>query len=190
MSRARKNIIVLSPEERTRLETLSRNGHAPAKKILHARILLMADEHHPEGRWTDEQIGRALGVHRNTVSRIRQRFVRHGEGPALARRERATPPRPPKFDGAQEAQLIALCCSEAPAGHSRWTLNLLVKEVTRRGIVTEVCRETVRRVLKKTNCNLGAKNATASPSAMPPASSPPWKRSSMSMPAPTVKPTR
>ncbi|MGB3491655.1 MAG: IS630 family transposase, partial [Elainellaceae cyanobacterium] len=36
--------IRLSAEQRERLEDISRKGHAPAKKILHAQVLLMADE--------------------------------------------------------------------------------------------------------------------------------------------------
>lgn len=189
MSRVRKNIITLSAEQRSRLEALSRNGHAPAKKIQHARILLMADAYHPEGRWTDVQISHALGVHRNTISRLRARFVQHGEGPALTRRQRPTPPNPARFDGAKQAHLIAVCCSPPPAGHARWTLSLLAEEVKSRGLVTQVCRETIRRVLKKANCSPGAHAATASQSAMQRASSPKWKTSSTSMPVATTKPT-
>jgi hypothetical protein len=108
MGQVRKFKVYLEPEQRKRLEAIAHNGHAPVKKIVHAQILLMADQEHPQGRWKDEQIVRVLGVHRNTISRIRRRFVEQGEEPALNRRARAEPPTPPKLDGEKEAQLVAI----------------------------------------------------------------------------------
>ena len=49
----------------------------------------------------------------------------------------------------QEARLIALTCSEPPAGRARWTLELLVQQMLKDGIVTRVSPETVRLLLKK-----------------------------------------
>jgi transposase len=167
MSQVRKFKVYLEPEQRKRLEAIAHNGHAPVKKILHAQILLMADQEHPQGRWKDEQIVRALGVHRNTISQVRRRFVEQGEAPALNRRTRAEPPVAPKLDGEKEAQLVAVCCSPPPAGRVRWSLSLLVKELKGRQIVTSICRETVRRTLKKTRSSPGRKSATVFPSGMP-----------------------
>jgi hypothetical protein len=45
-----KNKVRLSEEQRQRLKDISRNGSASVKKVLHARVLLMADQEHPEGR--------------------------------------------------------------------------------------------------------------------------------------------
>ncbi|CAN1211493.1 hypothetical protein TUMEXPCC7403_14920 [Tumidithrix helvetica PCC 7403] len=58
-----KNKVCLSEEQRQRLRDISRNGTAPVKKVLHARVLLMSDQEHPEERWTDTQISEALGLH-------------------------------------------------------------------------------------------------------------------------------
>lgn len=44
MPRRRKNPVSLSPEDRGRLESLIAHGHAPARELTHARILLKADE--------------------------------------------------------------------------------------------------------------------------------------------------
>lgn len=153
----------LSDDQRQQLLGLTHNGHAPAKKILHARILLLADKAHPEGRWGDAHIAAALDLHVNSVARIRKLFVLEGTQPALQRKPRAHPPVAPKLDGRIEAHLVALCCSAAPAGHARWTLSLLVEELTRGRFVTSVCRETVRRALKKTSCSPGGSSAGASP---------------------------
>lgn len=152
MGRGRRDKVYLTKEQIENLETISRNGHGSAKKILHARILLMCDEGEMAPRkWTDDQIAEALGVHRNTVGRIRQRFLQKGEKPALNRQPRKTPANPAKVDGATEAQIIALCCSEPPEGRSQWSIRLLTKELKKRQIITEISDSTVWRTLKKTN---------------------------------------
>ncbi len=160
----------LTAEERQRLEDITNNGQAPAKKIRHARVLLLSDHNRPGGHWTEPQIAEALGMHRNTISRLRKRFVLEGERPALERKLRAAPPVPPKVDGAVEAHLVALCCGAPPAGHDRWTLSLLAGELTRRRLVTSISIETVRQALKKTSCSPGGKRRGASRSGTRPAS--------------------
>lgn len=159
MGRGRRDKVHLTLEQRENLEQISRNGYAPAQKILHARILLMCDEgEHASRKWTDEEIAEALQVHRNTVGRIRQRFLQKGEKPALNRQPRKTPPSPARVDGATEAQIIALCCSDPPDGRAEWTIRLLTSELKKRQIVTEISCTTVWRTLKKTNYVLGKPN--------------------------------
>lgn len=153
----------LTSEQRARLDDLTRNGCAPAKKILHARILLLADKDHPEGRYPDLHIAKSLGLHINSVARIRKLFALHGEAPALDRKPRAKPPVPPRLDGRAEAHLVATCCSPPPDGHAAWTLSLLARDLTQRGFVTSICKETVRKALKKMSCNPGGSSAGVSP---------------------------
>ena len=62
-----------------------------------------------------------------------------------------------QLDGEQEAHLIALSCSEPPAGRARWTLRLLAEKLIQLGYVETVSYETVRQTLKQTNCSLGSK---------------------------------
>ena len=180
MDGSTKYIVQLTPQTRQRLESITRTGTSPAKKILHARVLLMSDEHHEAGHYHDHQIAPALNVHINTVARIRKLFVQQGEQPAVDRKPRQTPPVAPKLDGHAEAQLIAICCSPPPGGRVRWTLNLLQKETVGRKIVTSICRETIRKTLKKTRFSPGASSASAFPNAMPPALSRRWNRCSTS----------
>ena len=182
--------IRLDPEERQRLEEITTNGRVAAKKIQHAQLLLLSDRGRPGGHWPDRQIAEALGMHINTVARVRKKFVVEGERPALERKPRPEPPVPAKIDGRLEAQLIAICCSPAPEGHARWTLTLLADELRRRGLVTQVCRETVRKALKKTSCSPGGRSAGASPSATRPGSSPRWRTSSTSTPPSTPPKSR
>lgn len=141
--------VVLSDEQRQRFEDLCANGHAPAKKIRHARLLLLSDRNRAEGPWTRTQVAQALGLHPNTVDKIRKRFVVDGEEPALNRKRRETPPTPAILDGRGEAHLVALCCGPAPEGRTVWTMQLLADALVSRRIVTQISAETVRRALKK-----------------------------------------
>jgi hypothetical protein len=60
-----------------------------------------------------------------------------------------------KADGDFEAHLIALSCSKPPEGFARWTLRLLADKVVELDYIDSISHETVRRVLKKANLNLG-----------------------------------
>jgi transposase len=153
--------VVLTPEQRLRLERLTRIGSVSASKVFHARVLLLSDGGRDGGRLTRDQIADVLGMHVNTVDRLRKRFVLEGEEPALNRKVPDEPPTPPKIDGRVGAHLVAICCSDAPKGRSRWTLSLLANELKRRGFVTSVSIETVRKALKKTTCNRGGSSAGA-----------------------------
>lgn len=160
MGRGKRDKIRLSAEQRQRLEQISRNGHAPVKKVIHAQVLLMADEgEFSSKRWTDSEIGAALNLHYNSVGRIRHRFLQQGEQPALDRQLRKTPPVAAKVDGHMEAQIIALCCSEPPQGREHWSLRLLTSELKARQLGVEISRETVRQTLKKMNFDLGRQSA-------------------------------
>jgi transposase len=182
--------IVLSDEQRQRLEEITRNGHAPVKKVRHAQVLLLSDRHRPGGKRSRQQIADLLSMHVNTVDRIRKRMVLEGEAPAIERKVRATPPIPPKLDGQAEAHLVAICCSPPPAGRTRWTMQLLADELKQRRIVTYICAETVRKTLKKTNCSPGVRSAGASPSATRRGSSRRWKMCWTSTPHRTRKMSR
>jgi hypothetical protein len=147
----KKYVVRLTSEERTRLQRLVSVGKAAARKILHARILLVADQGHEGPGWSDEQIAQGLTAHPRTVANVRQRLVEQGMDAALDRKKRLTPPVPPKLDGKVEAHLIALRCGLPPEGRMRWTLQLLAERAVELKIVDSLSYETVRRVLKKTS---------------------------------------
>jgi Homeodomain-like domain len=85
-----------------------------------------------------------------TIHRVRQTLVEDGLPEVLAPR-RKSQPRHRQLDGDQEAHLIALACSQAPAGRRRWTLRMLASKMVELGHTDRVCPETVRQTLKKTN---------------------------------------
>lgn len=150
----KKYIVSLTPEERLALEKLATTGIATAYKINHARVLLKADINQNGGGWTDTEISNALDISVATIERVRQRFVEVSLQAALNRQPQAKR-KPRRLDGEQEAHLIALTCSDAPSGCSRWTLRLLAEQMVELDYVESVSHETIRQTLKKTNSSRG-----------------------------------
>ena len=145
----KRYIVRLSKAEQQSLKDLVSVGKSAAYKIKHANILLKIDINGPG--WTDEQAASAFSCHRNTVANLRQRLVEQGLEAALQRKSQQRPSRQPVCDGDAEAKLIALRCGEPPDGYARWTLRLLADKVVEQEIVSTICHETVRQVLKKMN---------------------------------------
>jgi hypothetical protein len=143
--------IELSKEQRQHLEKLTSSGTCTARQIKHAQILLKSDR---QGNWSYAQISEAYDVTAMTIAKVRKTFVEFGLEAALQRKkpdrdyERA-------LDGEGEAHLIALACSEPPAGRKHWSLRLLQDRFVKLGYADSISYETIRRVLKKTNSSLG-----------------------------------
>ncbi len=177
---AAKYCVVLTPEVRADLEAVARKSSAGAAKIRWAKILLMADEAHPDGGFADWEIAEEVGLCERQVVRIRQKFVKSDLASTLVRRTRRDAGVRRVIDGRAEAQLVTIACSTPPEGHDHWTLQMLCDEMRRLKIVKSVCRETVRRSLKKTNCVPGRRSDFASPKLIGRASSRGWRKSSTS----------
>lgn len=135
-----KYSVDLTGEERERLVGLTTTGTLGARRMKRALLLLAADD----GK-TDREIRAILGLGRSTVFRIRRKFVEGGVEHALADAHRQGGTR--KLAPDQEATLVALACSEPPAGRSRWTLQLLAARLVAMTDLDSVSSETVRRRL-------------------------------------------
>ncbi len=149
--RNKKYVVRLSREERETLTKLVRGGKAAARKITRARILLKADVGSGGPSWTDQRIAETLEVGVRTVENLRRRCVEEGLEASIADRPRPDRPWQRKLDGAGEAKLIALSCSEPPPGRTRWTLELLGDALVALEVTDSISYETVRRTLKKTS---------------------------------------
>jgi hypothetical protein len=146
----KKYLVTLSDEERERLSTLIRAGKHRAGQLVRARILLKADTSPAGAGWSDSQIASALDTSVATVARTRQQLVEEGFEAVLTRKHSPASARARIFDGAAEAKLIALACSEPPKGRARWTLQLLEAAVVELNIVARASDNTIGRTLKKT----------------------------------------
>ena len=146
--------VTLTSREREELDVLTRRGKTQARRFIHARALLLCDAGTDDPAWTVTDIAAALGVTSRTIEHLKKRFVEDGLEAALARKPSGKPPRDVKFDGAFEARLIALACSDVPEGHRRWTVRLLADKAVELNMASGVSHMTVQRILKKTNLNL------------------------------------
>jgi len=150
----KKYIVTLTQEEREKLQAMLSRGKAAARKLMHARILLKADRRPGGVEPADSTIAHEVQAGRATVERVRKAFVEEGLeavlGPRKSRRQYRR-----KLDGDGEAHLVALACSQAPEGRSRWTLRLLADRMVQLDVVDHLSHETVRQVLKKTHSSLG-----------------------------------
>ncbi len=146
-----KYTVKLTEHEQHELHQLITVGKASARKLMHARILLKADESAEGAAWSDQRISEALEVSLSTIARVRQRFVEQGLQEAINRRPQPERPHKRNLDGEAEAHLVALTCGPKPEGEGRWTVRLLAEKLVALGYVDQVSYETVRQALKKTN---------------------------------------
>ena len=150
--------VTLTQEERKELEAMTRTAKTSAKRFLYARALLLCDAGVGGPAWSVADTAEAMGVTPRTIEHLKKRFVEEGIDAALERRKSEKAPRGVIFDGAFEARLVTLACSEAPDGRQRWTVRLLAEKAVELSIATSVSHMTVQRILKKTNLNLTLKS--------------------------------
>jgi transposase len=155
--------VTLTKDEREMLELMTRRGKTHARRFIHARALLLCDAGTDGPAWNVSDVATALGVSSRAIEHLKKRFVEEGLQAALERKPREKPPREVRFDGAFEARLIALACSEAPEGRRRWTVRLLADKAVELSFAESVSHMTVQRVLKKTNLSLTSGSTGKSP---------------------------
>jgi hypothetical protein len=83
-----------------------------------------------------------------SVHVVRRRCVTEGMEPTV-RRKKPGGKTAKRLHGEAEAHLIALTCSEPPAGHEHWTLRVLVQRLVSLGHVPAISYEPVCQRLKK-----------------------------------------
>ena len=149
----KKYVVRLTSEERKKLENMVTRGKVAAYRRLHAQVLLKADISDKGPGWADQKIADAFDITVRSIERIRKRLIEYGLDAATCRASGGGRKR--LLDGSAEAHLIALACSNPPEGRCQWTLQLLADKMVELRYTDTVSYETVRRVLKKTNSNLG-----------------------------------
>ena len=156
--------VTLTDEERSELKNLIQKG-GKGYRIRHAQILLKLDNVPENAGWTQERITAAYGSTRATIVGVAKRFVFEGLEAALGRKKQENRNR--KVTGDIEARIVAIACSQAPEGRSRWTLKMIADEIIRLEVVEYISDSTVCEVLKKTNLSRGLSKNGASPKQTP-----------------------
>lgn len=155
MGRPTKYRVTLTNEERNQLNELTHSGKRSVKLVLHAQALLALDqgEFNPEPKGIDA-VASIINLSRQSLIKIKERFVLEGLDAALNRKKQDRPSRKVVFDGEFEARLIQMACSDPPEGYCRCTVRLLAEKLVELKIVPKVSAMTVQRILKKTKQNL------------------------------------
>ena len=144
------NQIQLSAGDRRFLEAFRSKGEHLAREVTRAHILLAT-----EARVASAQIQQVLGVSRMVIWRTQSAYTEKGLDYALY--DAARPGQPAKYGTDQEAEVVALACSQPPQGAARWTIRSLTIAARHRPKLEGINRESLRQILKKTSVNLGAK---------------------------------
>ena len=151
----RQTKLVLSPEDRQKLQQFRSAGVHHAREVNRAHILLALDQ-----RIAEATIQTLLGVGRTAIWRTRSAYCEKGLEYALHDAPRSGAPCDYQTD--QEAKVVALACSQPPSGAKRWTIRLLTQAARQEPEMPRISRESVRRFLKKTSASPGAKPCGAS----------------------------
>ena len=144
----------LNAKDRKHLEGVIRDGKVPSRVYKRARGLLALDAGESLAA-----IAKDLRVNRVTVGAWRDGYKESG---LKILQDEQRPGRPTTIDGIQRAKITALACTEAPDGHSQWSLRLLADKVIELGYCKEVSHTQVGRVLKKTKSSHTSRKRGAS----------------------------
>ena len=151
-----KYIVTLEKEERDGLLATVSKGKGGAQTIRRANILLAVDRgRFSDLRMTDEEAAAAYRTSPRTVYAAKKSFVEDGLEAAIGRKEGSGSSGRRKINGEAEAKIVALTCTDPPAGHALWTLRLLADKVVELGILESVTHVAIGDVLKKTNLSHG-----------------------------------
>ncbi len=138
----RAHPVRLSDDDVAVLTQILRRGDTPAKARNRAWVLTLL-----HGGQRLPQSWATVGMSVATVGIIKRRYLTHGLDAALYDKPRARTPAP--VDETARAQITALACAGAPAGHPRWTLDLLADQAVKLGVVESISPTTVKAILKK-----------------------------------------
>jgi transposase len=141
MARPDRDHIKLSKGDRLKVEELLKSGREAVRTVVRALTLQRLDE----GR-SGREVASSVGLSAKTVRQIRKRYQAGGLNRALYDRPR--PGADPLLNASQKQRIIALVCSEPPAGWARWTVRLIAAEAVKRKLVARVGRETIRVLLQ------------------------------------------
>lgn len=153
MGRHQDHTVYLTENERVFLEEHTKKGDWSPRVVIRAKILLLADQNASKPL-LDHEIVKELGC---SLTAVRYRRTRFAKTKCIEDTlfDKPRPGRPTIIDGAVDAHLTTIACSQAPGGRSKWTLRLIKDRMIFLDVVDEISHSTVGRVLKKKRLNHG-----------------------------------
>ena len=138
----KKHIVKLNKKDKNILGATVSKGVQKASVIRRANILLLSDK----GK-KDEEIKDITGAGLTAIWNTRKNYCEEGLERVLYDEHRSG--KPPTITNEQKLKTVAIACTEAPKGHSHWSLKLLAKEVVKKGILPSISHEGVRIILQE-----------------------------------------
>jgi len=136
-----KVIIRLTKKDKQFLTDFLNKGEGKARHFKRARVLLKLDE-----SISTTIISKEVDYYPLAIRQIGKRYLEGGIERALY--DKTRPGKERALTEKQANEIIAMVCSPAPSGRSRWAIRLITEEVKKRKIVNKVGRETIRILLK------------------------------------------
>jgi transposase len=130
----------LRTTDRDQLDGMLSSGVQPVRTVL--RVLAL--QQLSLGKSASE-VASLIPLTSKAVREIGRRYERLGLEQALYEKQR--PGAATLLEPKQRQRIIAMVCSDPPAGRSRWTVRLVAEEAVKRHLVPKVGRETIRLLL-------------------------------------------
>ena len=127
------------------LRTLLKGGVQPVRVVLRALALWQLAE-----AASAPQIAKVVPLTPQAIRRLGHRYQQTGLDGALYEKPRRGAAE--VLDANQKQRIIAMVCSDPPAGRARWTVRLVAAEAGKRKLVPQVGRETIRILLLHHDC--------------------------------------
>lgn len=137
----RTECLRLTATDRAYLKQLLSKGSLTTKTFKRATALLEIDR----GK-TRVEVAQTLDVSYASVSNWCRAYMKTG---VQMLDDEPRSGRPVKIDGGQRAKVTALACTEAPAGHAKWSLRLLADKAVELGYCEHLSHNHAGKILKK-----------------------------------------
>jgi transposase len=132
--------IEIKSKDQAQMRKLLSGGLQQVRVVLRALALLQL-----ANGISAPQIAKILPLTAQTVRNLCRRYRQDGLDAALY--DRQHPGAADLLDESQKQRVIAMVCSDPPAGRARWTVRLVAEEAVKRRLVPRVGRETIRILL-------------------------------------------
>ena len=150
-----RTTIMLSAEQRQELKAYTEKGVHSVHLVKRAQTILALDRNGKKDHLRITRISDQVNLSRQAIYDIWDAFLASETVDAfLTRKKRETPPVQAKVTGEVEAQIIAIACSEPPAGFARLTVRLISERSVEMGIDNGIGKSAVGSVLKKHSLSL------------------------------------
>jgi transposase len=135
--------LTLSKSDQTEVEELLKGGGVQQTRVV---LRALALRQLAKGL-SAPQVAKVLPLTAQTVRNLTRRYADGGLSAALYEQDR--PGAMPILEPKQQQRIIAMVCSEPPAGWARWTVRLVAEEAVKRRLVPRIGRETIRILLQR-----------------------------------------